>query len=78
MIRRTTLTDRRGRSWVISSVPKLEAEDEDFRFWFEELTPAERVDLVDECLVGCLKARGLDGAPRLRRVHRRFRRKALY
>lgn len=76
MLRRSTLTDRRGRTWVISSVPKLLQEDEDFRFWFEELTPAQRVDLVDECLVSCLKARGLDGAPRLRRVHRLVQRKA--
>ncbi len=31
-------------------VPKAEAEEEDFRFWYEELTPAQRVDMVAECL----------------------------
>jgi hypothetical protein len=74
MIRRSTIRDRRGRLWTISAVPVDEVEDEDFRFWYEELTPAERVDLVDDCLVSCLKTKGLDGAPRLRRVHRRVQR----
>ena len=73
-IRRQKLTDRRGRVWTISLVPQEQAEDEDFRFWYEELTPAERVDAVDLCLASCLKAKGLDGVPRLRRVSRRVKR----
>jgi hypothetical protein len=70
VIRRSTIRDRRGRLWTLSAVPNEQADEEDFRFWFEELTPEQRVDLVDECLVSCLKTKGLHGAPRLRRVHR--------
>jgi hypothetical protein len=74
VITRTRVRDRRGRLWTLSRVPKAEAEDEDFRFWYEELTPEQRVDLVDECLESSLKAQGR-GKPRLRRVHRRIQRK---
>lgn len=75
MIVRTRLRDRRGRLWTLSKVPKAEADEEDFRFWYEELTPEQRVDLVDECLESSLKAQGRV-KPRLRRVHRRVQRKS--
>jgi len=75
MIKRSTIHDRRGREWTVSVVPKAEAAEEDFRFWYEDLTPAQRVDLVAECLLDCLKAKGLHELPRLRRVYRRVERK---
>lgn len=75
MIKRSEARDRRGRTWTLAVVPKAEAEEEDFRFWYEELTGEERVDLVDACLVSCLKTKGADGLPRLRRVYRRVERK---
>ena len=74
MIRRSQIQDRRGRTWTLSIVPREEAEEEDFRFWYEELTPAQRVDLVSECLLSCLKAKGIDELPQLRRVSRRVKR----
>ncbi len=42
------VTDGRGRAWTISKVPWPEAEEEDFRFWYEGLTPEERVAAVHE------------------------------
>ena len=45
-IKRTHLQDRRGRTWTVSVVPKAQNRSEDARFWYEELTPAQRVDLV--------------------------------
>jgi hypothetical protein len=74
-IKRTSIQDRRGRTWTISVVPRSEAAAEDARFWYEELTPAQRVDLVSECLLDCLKAKGILELPRLRRVYRRVKRK---
>lgn len=47
-----------------------EAEEEDFRFWYEEMTPEERVRAVEECLLSSLKAKGMTEIPRLRRVCR--------
>jgi hypothetical protein len=75
VIKRSEAHDRRSRLWTVAVVPKAEAEEEDFRFWYEELTPAQRVDLVQECLLSCLKTKGLDGLPRFRRVYRRVERK---
>jgi hypothetical protein len=75
VIKCSEVHDRRGRVWTVSVVPKAEAEEEDFRFWYEELPPGQRVDLVDECLRSCLKTKGLDGLPRFRRVYRRVERK---
>ncbi len=74
-IKRSTAADGRGRTWTLSVVPKDEAEAEDARFWYEELTPAQRVDLMSECLLDCLKTRGGHELPRLRRVYRRVERK---
>ena len=70
------ITDRHGRNrnWTVAKVRRDEAEEEDFRFWYEGLTPEERVEAVAEALEGCLKTRGLDAIPRLRRVHRRIKR----
>ncbi len=75
-IRRTSLQDRRGRTWTISVVPRAEADAEDARFWYEELTPAERVELMPECLLDCLRTRGLRELPRFRRICRLVKRKA--
>jgi hypothetical protein len=75
VIKRSEVRDRRGRLWTVSVVPTAEADEEDFRFWYEELTPAQRVDLVSECLLSCLKTKGLDALPRFRRVYRRVERK---
>lgn len=65
--------DREGRQWTVSLVPIGEADDPGF--WLE-LTPEQRVDAVDECLVTCMKTRGRSGAPRLRRVHRLVERRS--
>ena len=62
---------RDGRRWRITRIPESAAQEEDFRFWYEELTSDERVMAVGEALELCLKARGRNGVPRLRRVHRR-------
>ena len=43
MERRGQATDRHGRTWTARIVSQDEAEEEDFRFWYEELTPEERV-----------------------------------
>lgn len=51
-------------------VRRSEAAEEDFRFWYEDLTPEQRVEAVEECLLSALKARGVDEIPRLRRVSR--------
>jgi hypothetical protein len=74
-IQRTAVTDRRGRTWTISTVPLAEAADEDARFWYEELTPAQRVELMPEVLLDCLKTRGIRELPRFRRVYRCVKRK---
>lgn len=68
-------TDRHGRTWVARIVSQDEAEEEDFRFWYEELTPEERVRAVEDCLLTSLKARGVNEIPRLRRVCRVVERK---
>lgn len=49
---------------------RSEAAEEDFRFWYEELTPEQRVEAVEECLLSALRAKGVDEIPRLRRVSR--------
>jgi len=73
MPERRTVLDGRGRVWSVSKVSWEEAEAEDFRFWYEELTPAQRVEAVAEALESSLKTRGVNGVPRLRRVHRRIK-----
>jgi hypothetical protein len=66
------VVDGRGRVWIVSRVQWHETEEEDFRFWYDLLSPEERVDAVADALESCLKTRGLDAIPRLRRVHRRI------
>ena len=39
--------ERQGRPWTLSKVRWEEAEDADFRFWYEGLTPEERVAAVE-------------------------------
>ena len=74
MPERRQVVDNRGKTWTITKVRWKEAEEEDFRFWYEELTPEERVEAVGKAVEGCLKTRGLDPVPRIRRVHRRIKR----
>ncbi len=75
MVQRSEAKDRRGRTWKVAVVGSEAASLEDQRFWSEELTPEERVDAVFACLLSTLKAQGIDGTPRLRRVSRRVQRK---
>jgi len=65
---------RNGRAWTLSKVRTEDAEAEDFRFWYEDLTPEQRVDAVYDALEMCLKMKGVDAVPRLRRVHRLLKR----
>jgi len=75
MVERGSAIDKYGRMWKARVVSMSEAEEEDFRFWFEGLSPEDRVNAVDSCLIGCLKTRGADGTARLRRVFRIVKRK---
>ena len=74
MPQRRRVVDAQGRTWTVSKVAWKDAEAEDFRFWYDGLTPEERVDAVGQALEGCLKTRGRNAVPRLRRVHRRVKR----
>jgi hypothetical protein len=71
--RRVRRIVRRGKLWTVRKVREEAAEEADFRFWYDGLTPEERVAAVGEALESCLKTRGRD-VPRLRRVHRRIKR----
>lgn len=75
-IKRSVAKDRHGLTWEIALVPTKLAAKEDFAFWYTKLTPEERVDAVHECLLSALKARGINGPPRLRRVARRVERRS--
>jgi len=72
MKQRGQAVDRHGRTWTATVVSEAEAEAEeaDFRFWYEGLSPEERVNAVQDCLLSALKAKGIREIPRLRRVHR--------
>jgi hypothetical protein len=70
MERRGQAEDRHGRVWVARVVSEDEAEEEDFRFWYEDLIPEERVRAVEDCLLSSLKARGINEIPRLKKVCR--------
>jgi hypothetical protein len=67
---------RNGRTWTLSKIRLEDAEEEDFGFWYEGLSPKQRLEAVYEALEMCLKARGVNAVPRLRRVHRMFKRRA--
>jgi hypothetical protein len=75
MERRGTVEDRHGRVWTATVVQREEAEEADFRFWYENLTPEQRVEAVADCLMSSLKAKGIDELPRFRRVSRVTQRK---
>ena len=70
MEKRGQATDRHGRIWEARVLSQDEAEEEDFRFWYEGMTPEERVRAVEECLLSSLRAKGINEIPRLRRVYR--------
>ena len=75
MEKRGQAIDRHGRVWEARVLSQDEAEEEDFRFWYEEMTPEERVQAVEECLLSSLQAKGINEIPRLRRVYRVVKRK---
>jgi hypothetical protein len=75
MEKRGQATDRHGRVWEARVLSEGEGEEEDFRFWFEGMTPEERVRAVEECLLSSLRAKGINEIPRLRRVYRVVKRK---
>lgn len=75
MEKRGQATDRHGRVWEARVLGEHEAEEEDFRFWYEEMTPEDRVRAVEACLLSSLKAKGVNEIPRLRRVCRVVKRK---
>src|SRR5687768_5948306 len=64
---------RDGKEWTIRRVRHEDAEEADFRFWYEGMTPAERVEAVGEATMMCLMTRGINAPPRLQRVHRRIK-----
>jgi len=70
MKQRGQAVDRHGRTWTATVVSEAEAEEVDFRFWYDGLSPEERVNAVQDCLLSALKAKGICEIPRLRRVHR--------
>src|SRR5436305_1184366 len=49
MERRGQAKDRHGRIWTATVLSPDEAEEEDLRFWYEDLTPEERVAAVEDC-----------------------------
>ncbi len=61
---------RHGKVWTGVVIDQEEAEEEDFSFWYEGLTPEQRVEAVEDCLLSSLKAKGIHEIPRLRRVYR--------
>jgi hypothetical protein len=65
---------RKGRKWTLSKIRLEDSEEQDFQFWYESLTPEQRVDAVYDALEMCLKMKGVDAVPRLRRVHRIIKR----
>ena len=73
MERRGQAVDRHNRVWPATVVSKAEVEEADFQFWYEGLSPEERVNAVQDCLLSALKARGIREIPRLRKVHRVLR-----
>ena len=64
---------RDGKEWTIRRVRHEDAEEADFRFWYEGMTPGERVEAVGEATMMCLMAQGITEEPRLQRVHRRIK-----
>lgn len=70
MEQRGTAVDRHGRVWTAGVVRRSEAGEADFRFWYDNLTPEQRVEAVEECLLSALQAQGIDEIPRLRRISR--------
>ena len=68
--------DRHGRRWTARVVPASDAGEDDFDFWFDSMSPEQRVEAVGDCLLSALKTRGVHDLPRLRRVHRVVERQA--
>ena len=59
MAKSKQLIDRHGRTWTLKKVSWKDAEAEDARFWYEELTPKQRVEAVYEALESSLRHEAL-------------------
>jgi hypothetical protein len=75
MEKRGQAADRHGKIWVGTIVRFDEAEENDFLFWYEGMSPDERVNAVSSCMEGAIKTRGDNAGKRLRRVFRIIKRK---
>ena len=64
---------RNGRTWTVQQVSWAEQEEVDFLFWLEGMTPEERVEAVGDATLMGYTIKGMNGIPRLRRVHKRFK-----
>jgi hypothetical protein len=67
----TLVRDRRGRTWTVSVMP-LE-ENDDLDPWLR-LSPAQRVELIGECVLDGLRVKGQSDVPRMQRVCRMVQR----
>lgn len=56
--------DRHGRVWEARVLDQEEQEEADFVFWYEGMTPEDRVRAVGDCLLSSLKARGVNALRR--------------
>src|SRR6185436_465738 len=61
------LRDRAGREWTIQ-VTTVD-DDDDLLPWLN-LSPAERIDIVGECILDGLRVRGMHDLPRFRSIYR--------
>jgi len=52
MMESGSAVDKHGRMWKAKVMPLADVEEEDFCFWFEDLSPEDRVNSVDSCLMG--------------------------
>ncbi len=59
MAERRQVVEDRGKVRIISRISWQEAAEEDFRFWYEQLTPGERAEAVADPVE---TARGCEGA----------------
>lgn len=69
-MKKERIRSRSGQTWTMTKMTSDEAEDEDFRFWFDEMTPEERVHVIAECWLDYQKTRGIRGIPRFGTVRR--------
>ncbi len=72
----TRFRDRHGQTWTMTKVALGEEADEaDFSFWYDNLTPEERVAEIAECWKAYEQTKGIvRGVPRFARLCRRTQR----